>query len=229
MSRPAPCRTTAWMRSGLGGLDRTIWCRLPVASRYFRPWLSIAPASQPGAINSRCERLDLSYRRVRASSSCLRLAGIYPAGGGTRPSAISIVIMAMQESSNGLWTASASRAPVRAVAVGTLDDRDRIVSAGADGTVRVWDPGTGAELAQLTGHTGWVWAVGTLDGRDRIVSAGADWTGRRGSPRTCVIRGGGSVSTRSRRSCVSWGCAHGRDGGAAARPGRAGDGGGHRT
>ncbi|MFY1632330.1 NACHT and WD repeat domain-containing protein [Solwaraspora sp. WMMB335] len=48
---------------------------------------------------------------------------------------------------------------------------------GGDGSVRVWDPDTGEQLAELTGHTGWVSAVAVLprpDGRHLIVSGGDD-------------------------------------------------------
>jgi WD40 repeat protein len=66
--------------------------------------------------------------------------------------------------------------PVQAVAV-TPDGR-RIVTGGADGTVRVWDRETGVEQAVLTGHTGLVLAVAvTPDGR-QIVTGGGDGTVR---------------------------------------------------
>ncbi|MEH0929741.1 AAA family ATPase [Micromonospora sp. CPCC 205558] len=79
---------------------------------------------------------------------------------------------------------------VRAVMVlPGLDGRHRIVSAGDDGTVRVWDPESGAQVAELAGHTRRVWALAVLPGRDgrhRIVSAGGDATVRVWDPETGV-------------------------------------------
>ena len=57
-------------------------------------------------------------------------------------------------------------------------DGRQLASAGEDGTVRLWDPATGAEQATLTGHTGRVAAVAfSPDGR-QLASAGVDRTVR---------------------------------------------------
>ena len=62
-----------------------------------------------------------------------------------------------------------------------------IASGGDDGTVRVWDPETGEQLAGLTGHTGPVRAMAVwtgTDGRPRIASGSDDWTVRVWDPET---------------------------------------------
>jgi len=54
----------------------------------------------------------------------------------------------------------------------------RVVTAGADGTSRVWDPGTGKQLAVIRGHDGDV-AFARFGARgERVISAGYDGTVR---------------------------------------------------
>src|SRR5690606_21195509 len=54
----------------------------------------------------------------------------------------------------------------------------RIVTAGADGTVRVWDAASGDAVAVLRGHTSDAVDAAFLPGGERVVSAGADGTVR---------------------------------------------------
>jgi hypothetical protein len=71
--------------------------------------------------------------------------------------------------------------PVSAVA---FSPGGRLASASWDGTVRLWDPDSGAELAALTGHDGTVDAVAfSPDGR-RLASASWDKTVRLWDPDT---------------------------------------------
>lgn len=97
---------------------------------------------------------------------------------------------------------------------------DRLASAGADGTVRIWDTTTGKALKVLRGHRGAVKGVAFHPEGKRVVSAGADksvrvWdlaTGKEvkaitnvGAPLECVayssdgelIAAGGGVSGKS--------------------------------
>ena len=67
--------------------------------------------------------------------------------------------------------------PVQAVALSA--DGQLAVSGGSDGTVRVWDPATGAQVgAPLTGHDGPVWAVALSADGELAVSGGGDGTVR---------------------------------------------------
>jgi hypothetical protein len=54
----------------------------------------------------------------------------------------------------------------------------RIVSGSNDGTARVWDAATGASLAELRGHTGWVNSAAFSPDGTQIVTASDDNTAR---------------------------------------------------
>jgi len=75
---------------------------------------------------------------------------------------------------------------------------DKIVSAGADGTVRLWDAVSGEPLATLEGHGDWVRSCAFSPGGDKIVSAGTDgtvrlWDAVSGEPLATLEGHGGAV------------------------------------
>ncbi|HEU0087987.1 MAG TPA: hypothetical protein VFQ77_10100, partial [Pseudonocardiaceae bacterium] len=62
-----------------------------------------------------------------------------------------------------------------------------LASAGADRVVRVWDPGTGAALRTLNGHTGPIWALAADPAGGWLASAGADRVVRVWDPDTGTL------------------------------------------
>jgi len=69
---------------------------------------------------------------------------------------------------------------VNGVAIAHVAGVDMIVSAGSDGTVRLWDPASAKQIGELHGHSGSVTAVavGPYRGREVAVSCGIDQTVR---------------------------------------------------
>ncbi len=63
---------------------------------------------------------------------------------------------------------------VRAVALAA--DATRALSGGDDGTLRLWDLESGAEMRRLEGHEGWVNAVAVTADGTRALSGGFDRT-----------------------------------------------------
>jgi WD40 repeat protein len=61
---------------------------------------------------------------------------------------------------------------------GWNSDETRIMTAGADGTARVWDAETGVELVTLLGHTHELWSAVWNSEGNRILTASADGTAR---------------------------------------------------
>jgi hypothetical protein len=57
-------------------------------------------------------------------------------------------------------------------------DGSRIVTASSDQTARVWDAKTGAILATLSGHNGWVNSAAFGPDGSRVVTASLDRTAR---------------------------------------------------
>ena len=60
----------------------------------------------------------------------------------------------------------------------SLPSLRRVLSAGADNLVRIWDTFTGAEQGRLVGHTDGVSCVAVAPDGDRAASAGHDGTVR---------------------------------------------------
>ena len=57
-------------------------------------------------------------------------------------------------------------------------DGTRVVTGSIDNTARVWDAATGEPLAELTGHTDWVFSASFSPDGTRIVTASMDKTAR---------------------------------------------------
>ena len=57
-------------------------------------------------------------------------------------------------------------------------DGSSVVTASYDRTARLWEAGTGKELAVLRGHEGSVWSAAFGADGNRVVTASEDWTSR---------------------------------------------------
>ncbi|MCL9760237.1 NACHT domain-containing NTPase, partial [Frankia sp. AiPa1] len=64
------------------------------------------------------------------------------------------------------------------LAVGWSPEGSRVLTGGDDGSVRVWDVGSGRELLALTGHRGSVRAVGWSPEGSRVLTGGDDGSAR---------------------------------------------------
>ena len=67
----------------------------------------------------------------------------------------------------------------------TVDGR-HLLASGGDATVRLWDPLSGEQVAEMVGHHGGVYAVCavTVGGRDLLASGSSGGTVRLWDPRT---------------------------------------------
>jgi WD40 repeat protein len=63
-------------------------------------------------------------------------------------------------------------------------DGDKVFAGALNGTVRVWDTATRAEVMTLTGHTGQLYTIAFNAARDRVVTASVDRTARIWNART---------------------------------------------
>ena len=70
-------------------------------------------------------------------------------------------------------------------------DGRRVLSASKDGTVRVWDVGSGLQLATLVGHTDEVWSFAVTPYGELAVSVSNDGTLRQDGWKVTELTGGG--------------------------------------
>ena len=82
------------------------------------------------------------------------------------------------------------------MSVAFAPDGATIATTGVDGTARIWDTRTGAELRHLTGHTDWVWSVAFAPDGATIATASY---GRHGPDLGHPHRGGAAPAHRPHR------------------------------
>ena len=80
-----------------------------------------------------------------------------------------------------VWTEGDAGSPIQKVMVTTFslspDDR-QVVVAFSDGTMRLWDAETGAEIVKLAGHEGLIWHASFTPDGERLVTVSDDLTVR---------------------------------------------------
>jgi WD40 repeat protein/tRNA A-37 threonylcarbamoyl transferase component Bud32 len=76
----------------------------------------------------------------------------------------------------------------------SASDGTRLASAAADGTVKLWDSASGADIATLRGHAGRVTAVVFSPDGTRLASAGGEWN-KPGEVKVWDARRGADIAT----------------------------------
>lgn len=139
-----------------------------------------AGATNAGRIDHANALAAHAVTQVRAGNTDLALllareaiSTTYHVGGSVLPVADAAVREALTAAG---WQAgfSAHDAPINAIAF--MPDGQQLVTAGEDGTARMWTTSDGVEQATLIGHTGPVLDVATANDGQRIATAGQDGT-----------------------------------------------------
>jgi WD40 repeat protein len=94
--------------------------------------------------------------------------------------------------------------PGPVLSVSWCGDRQRVMSGGSDGTVRLWDMKTSSGLGVLKGHKGGVWGVSWSSDGEHVLSGGDDGTVRIWNTKTGLVTDM-LKGHKGRVWCVSWG------------------------